>query len=411
MLLIARYSALGLGVWLAATPLLCVAAEEAMDLGSALTAGAANVSVRYRYEHVDQDTFADDANASTARLRLSYRTGRWRGAQGFLEFDHVFHVVARDFNSGAGTSPGRERYPVVVDPKGSDLNQLYVDFKASDDWSVRVGRQRILLDNHRFVGNVGWRQNEQTYDAIALTTDVIRNSDLIYAYVNSVRRIFGDDVPAGRNQTHVHLLNAAVSLAGEWSVTPYFYYIDNSDVPAFSTATLGARIRGKPKLGDAHLDLLAEFATQSDAANAPVNYDAEYLHLKADLALTSALSLSLGFESLGGDARPGRMFRTPLATLHAFQGWADQFLETPPGGIDDLYAGFSYAFDAWKLVATYHDFSAETGGGDYGSELDFSIGRKLAKNYALLFKGALFDADAAPYVDTTKIWIMLTADF
>ncbi len=387
------------------------AAQDAADLGAALASGEADFGVRYRYEHVDQDGFAEDASASTARLRLSYRTGLWRGAQGFLEFDHVFHVLARDFNSGAGTSPGRERYPVVADPKGPDLNQLYVDFAAGDKWSLRIGRQRILLDNHRFVGNVGWRQNEQTYDAVKLGTGAFRNTNLIYAYVNTVRRIFGDDVSAGRNQAHIHLLNAEISLTGEWSLTPYFYYIDNSDVPEFSTATIGARVRGKPAVGGVKLELLAEFATQSDAANAPVSYDAEYLHLKADLALSSELALSLGFESLGGDARPGRMFRTPLATLHAFQGWADQFLTTPAGGIDDVYAGLSYAFDAWKLNATYHDFSAETGGGDYGSEIDFSVGRKLGKRHALLFKGALFEAESAPYSDTTKLWIMLTANF
>ncbi len=388
-----------------------VAAQDAADLGAALASGDADIGVRYRYEHVDQDGFAEDASASTARLRLSYRTGLWQGAQGFLEFDHVFHVLARDFDSGAGTSPGRERYPVVADPKGPDLNQLYVDFAAGDKWSVRVGRQRILLDNHRFVGNVGWRQNEQTYDAVKLATGAFQNTNLIYAYVNTVRRIFGDDVLAGRNQAHIHLLNAEISLTGEWSLTPYFYYIDNSDVPEFSTATIGARVRGKPAVGGVKLELLAEFATQSDAANAPVSYDAEYLHLKADLALSAELALSLGFESLGGDARPGRMFRTPLATLHAFQGWADQFLTTPAGGIDDVYAGLSYAFDVWKLNATYHDFSAETGGGDYGSEIDFSVGRKLGKRHALLFKGALFEADSAPYSDTAKLWIMLTANF
>ena len=43
---------------------------------------------------------------------------------------------------------------------------------------------------------------------------------------------------------------------------------------------------------------------------------------------------------LGGDNGSGnRAFQTPLATKHAFQGWADQFLTTPADGIEDAYLG------------------------------------------------------------------------
>ena len=88
------------------------AAEEegATDPGSAITSGKASISGRYRYEHVDQDNALKNANASTLRLRLNYRTGQWKGWSAFAEFDHVFHVLIDDFNSGAGTSPNRDEY-------------------------------------------------------------------------------------------------------------------------------------------------------------------------------------------------------------------------------------------------------------------------------------------------------------
>ena len=69
------------------------------------------------------------------------------------------------------------------------------------------------------------------------------------------------------------------------------------------------------------------------------------------------------------------------------------------------------AFRGQPVAGRFHDFSADTGGGDYGSELDLSAGRKLGDRYNLLLKLAMFDADDASYVDTTKIWVMLTAGF
>ncbi|MDH4055250.1 MAG: hypothetical protein OEV58_07715, partial [Gammaproteobacteria bacterium] len=111
-------------------------ADEGTGLASAVTSGKAGVNVRARYEMVDADNGLKDANALTARLRLNYQTGEWQGWSAFAEYDHVFHLV-RDFNSGFGTSPDKEGvYQTVVDPKGSDLNQLYLDYGFADDWKL-----------------------------------------------------------------------------------------------------------------------------------------------------------------------------------------------------------------------------------------------------------------------------------
>ncbi len=386
------------------------AADEGGDLETALTSGKVGVSLRARYEHVDQDSFSEDADALTARLRLNYRTGAWKHFSAFVEFDYLFHLLD-DFNSGGGTSPTRTQYPAIVDPDGADLNQLYLDYAIDGDSSVRLGRQRILLDNQRFVGNVGWRQNEQTYDALTIRTEALPNTGLSYSYVSEVRRIFGDSVPAGRNKVDAHLLNAKVSINDAWSLTPYFYFIDNDDVATFSTSTLGANLAGTLKVGGGDLALWAEFAIQNDAANNPVSYDARYWHIGGSYAMESGLTLGLDFESLGGADSPGMSFRTPLATLHAFQGWADIFLATPDGGVDDLFATVRYKAGRWNLTGIYHDFSAESGSGDYGTEIDLSVATAINDKLGILFKAALFNGDTAAYPDTSKFWIMFTADY
>ena len=59
--------------------------------------------------------------------------------------------------------------PVVADPTGTDVNQALILYRGIDSTLIRAGRQRINLDNQRFVGAVGWRQNDQTYDGISLS--------------------------------------------------------------------------------------------------------------------------------------------------------------------------------------------------------------------------------------------------
>lgn len=386
------------------------AADEAASLGSAITSGEASIAVRARYERVDQDVFAEDADALTARLRLNYRSASWRQMQAFAEFDYVFHLLD-DFNSGGGSSPGKTQYPVIADPKGADLNQLYLDYSFDEKSKLRLGRQRILLDNQRFVGGVGWRQNEQTYDGLTLTSKAFTNTNLSYSYITHVRRIFGDDVAAGSNDVDVHLLNANIDINDQWSVTPYFYRIDNDDVATFSTQTLGVNAKGRLKAGDGTVALIADFATQEDAGNNPVSYDAQYYHLGGLWSPNEELSLGLDFESLGGSASAGMAFRTPLATLHAFQGWADMFLATPNAGVEDLFATVKYKAGRWNLAGVYHDFSAETGSASYGTEFDLSAGTKISDNLGVLFKGAFFNSDTTSMSDTNKFWIMFTANY
>ena len=405
---------LGILVILAATSVAAEEVEKNNDFTTALMAGDFSLGLRPRYEFVDQDGIDKDANATTTRLRLNYKTAKWNNLSAFVEFDHVFNILLSDYNSGGGTSPNKGEYPVIADPDGSDLNQFYFEYVSNPAWKWRLGRQRILLDNQRFVGGVGWRQNEQTYDAFSLTNTALKNTTLFYSYVGQVRRIFGETAtaPAGSNNVDAHLLNAKIKFGKDWSLTPYVYLIDNKDILVFSTSTVGARFAGDLPVGDSKISLLAELATQSDAGDAPVSFNADYSHLTVTWVGASAWSVGLGLESLGGSSDPGEAFRTPLATLHAFNGWADKFLATPDAGIKDSYVSLKVPLGKWKLTALYHDFAAETGGGDYGTEIDFSAARKLSDRYALLLKGAFFSADSASTIpDTDKLWVMLTASY
>ena len=388
-----------------------VPAQAADSFTDAFKQGKGGIAFRYRLENVYQDSFAYDATASTLRTRLNFRTDDWHGFGMFAEYDYVMELGWTDFNAGAGNTPDRTQYPVVADPEGADLNQAYIQWKNDKGTLVRGGRERIIYDNARFVGNVGWRQNEQTYDGVYFQQK-ISGLDLQGAWVGQVNRIFGSDVPAGRHDNNTWLLNGSWNFEGIGKLVGYYYDIDNKDVAAFSTETLGARFAGKRKGEVVTFNYAIEYASQSDAHRNPVGYSANYRRIDFGIG-TAKITPYLGYESLGGDdTRPGAMFRTPLATLHAFNGWADKFLGTPAAGLNDMFFGVKgkLGVASWNVV--YHDFEAEAGDAKFGTEVDVSVGTSFAKHYGALFKVAFFSGEpGSGYDDTTKLWLQLTAGF
>jgi hypothetical protein len=382
---------------------------SADSFSEALSEGDTSLSFRYRYELVDQDGFDRDANASTLRTRLSYGSAEYRGWRLFIEADNVMEVFGDNYNAGAGNTPNNGQYPVVADPTGTEINQTWFSYAFNDDQRLKIGRQRILLDNQRFVGGVGWRQNEQTYDAVSYAAD-ISGSQLFVSYIENVNRIFGDDVAAGDHDNQSWLANWSNTWQDRHKLTVYYYNIDNEDATAFSTSTFGAAFKTQWPIAEHSLTLGAEWATQADAHNNPVNYDADYLRLDLGLKL-ERLGFFAGYEVLEGDEqRAGAAFRTPLATLHAFNGWADQFLATPNQGLEDTFVGAKGDIEGFNWMVTYHQFDADNGNGDFGNELDISVAKKLNKNFSALLKAAQYDAKDIK-TDTHKYWFMLSASF
>ena len=48
--------------------------DEVNSIAQAVEEGIAHLAIRYRYENVDQTGFNDNAELSSARLRLNYKT-------------------------------------------------------------------------------------------------------------------------------------------------------------------------------------------------------------------------------------------------------------------------------------------------------------------------------------------------
>jgi hypothetical protein len=381
------------------------------DLYTALTGGKAHLDFRYRLETVDRDPFGKDATASVLRTRLNYQTSDWHSLSVFLEADNV--TVLGDDEAYNSTTNGVTDRPVIADPEYTEVNQAYLQY-TSGSFTGLLGRQRITLDNQRFIGNVGWRQNEQTYDAVTLKSSALPKTQLFYSYISNVNRVTGPDEGSQPANYHgaTHALNGKVELGGFGALTGFAYLLDLENAPALSSGTYGVHWAGTYTISDAtKFNWTASYASQGDYGDNPNNYSADYYLLEGGASL-GKFGLKAGYEVLGGDSQPNRAFQTPLATLHAFQGWADKYLTTPRGGVEDLYLGGSANVGPVVLQLIWHDYQAEAFSQDYGSEWNASATCKFGakKNYEAMLKFADYQADEFA-TDTTKLWVQFAAAF
>lgn len=382
-------------------------AQAAETWGQALREGDVIVDLRARYESVEQGGFTSDAGALTNRLRAGFQTAPLKGTA-FLAEGVVVDDLVEDYNS---TINGRAQYPVVADPAGfAAINRLAVINKSLERTTLTFGRQRIVHDDQRFVGNVGWRQNEQTFDGLRAQWDTPKiKTDLTYA--SQVNRVFGPDSPQGKWEGDVVLASAAYALP-VGTLTLFDYYLDIDSVASVSSNTTGVKLAGSKPVGKLTGTYSLAFAQQTEAGANAADLDADYELLEGGLTFAK-FGLALGYELLGSDGVTG--FATPLATLHAFQGWADKFLATPAAGLEDAYLRFNYPlgkrgrFTNVAAVAVFHDYNADVGSAHFGEELNLQLVARTER-MALTAKYADYRADSL-LTDTEKLWFSVDYAF
>lgn len=376
--------------------------------GDAVVNGKADLLLRYRFEYVDQDGFSKDAKASTLRTALGYGTDSWQGLSAYVGVQGVLSVGPQDYNS---TVNGNTTYPVVADPQAFDLWQAWMQWESPWDTKARVGRQLINIDNQRWIGTVGFRQNEQTFDSARITSTIIPDATAEYIYLDNVNRIFGPNAPPGPNDSNFpmssHLIHAAYTGFKPVTAIAYAYLLDFTRASNYglSTASTGLRLTGMTPLDeDWKIFYTGEYARQSSYANNPMSYGLNYYFAEGGVGY-GPVALKSGYESLEGNGTVA--VQMPLSTLHLFEGWADQFLVTPASGVTDLYVLGTAAIEGFNLAAVYHDLDAEKGSADLGREFDASISRVIFDKVKVEFIYADYMADTFK-TDTKKYWFAIS---
>ena len=383
-------------------------AGKPYDLGGVTV--TPSLDARFRYELADQANTLTQADAVTIRVRPGLTFAVDKAFSLLVEGEGTL-PLAEDYNS---TVNGKTGFATVADPKNLELNRIQLQYKTKAV-TLTAGRQRINLDDQRFVGSVGWRQNEQTFDAVRGEGKIGPISlDATYAW--SQRTVFGIDAGPRRAFNGNYVFLGAGSKIGPINVKAFAYLLDyagHEPVAANSTQTYGLRATGAFKLSPKiTLSLAASYANQSDYSLNPTDYSVDYLAAEAGLAIGD-YGLTAGYELLGSSK--GKSFQTPLATLHKFNGWADMFLTTPASGLQDVYLGASAKFPKVKALpglnagVTWHYFASDVGSQKFGKEWDAQFGFKVTKSVTLQAKYAEFDRIGASKFagdfTTRKFWL------
>jgi len=350
-----------------------------------------------RYESVEQNNPLEDADALTLRTSLGYKSASYQGFSAHVEVEDVREIIDDFSVPPAGVRPGQ--FSVVADPEGTEIDQAYVKY-ANDKLWVKLGRQVITLDGHRFIGSVAWRQDHQTFDGVTLNYKPLDGLNINASYIAKRNRIFSDE--ADLDSKDMIINSSYKTPVGK--IVGYAYLLEVDNGTDNSIDTYGVSFTGSAPSEDYTLHYAAEYATQD------INdtFDTDYLKLEGGVSI-SGITAKIGYEELGSD-NGQKGFTTPLATLHKFNGWADLFLATPDQGLQDLYLRIGGKLAGGKWLAAYHDFSSDSalnGADDLGDEINLLYTRKFTEGISGGVKYADYSAGDSAFsrVDTERFWL------
>ena len=401
-------------------------ADELDNLGAAMHGGQTNFSLKARYESVETPTTpaVGQAKAMTMGYRFGYETGAYHDFAVNVQAQGVWgNKQYADGQSNSTQAPGLN---TVNDPAGVNLSQAHLIYRGIADTTIKQGRQVLRYDDDRWVGNVDWRQNWQTYDATSVTNKSIADTTVQAAYVTNVNRPSTDGASANGNahmkSTLVNVNNKSLSFA---DIVAYNYRLDYTDAVQAGPTVMGSTNTTGVKLAKEGIDVAGfklgwtgEMAQQKNFKQNTTNYTAKYTNIGASVG-GSLGKLSIAQETLGSDNGVG--LQTPLATLFAFNGWADKFLVTPKNGLKDSYVRGRSNVAGIVVGADFHQFKSDAGSMNLGREVDLIAEKDLDKSFAVGARAARYKADAASVgannttgvtlVDTNKAWVYGTYKF
>lgn len=342
--------------------------------------GRFNLDSRLRYEHFDLENGSPVRDGFSHRLRYGYTTPAAYGLRAMVEGETLYALGDSD-----------DIHPADQAGSGTELNQVWVDYSNEEVGTLRLGRQVYTLDDHRFIGHVGWRQNIQSFDALTGSPAPLGDLSLKAFILDKVHTVTGAD-----NELDAFGFNGAYAFSPGLQLTAFVYNIKNRDAPVQSNLTYGARAAGSRKTSSFSLDYAVSLARQEDSGNAPVSFESDYIAGEATLDLNApGITMGAGFEILEAG------FRTPLATLHKFNGFADVFAGASgvgiPDGLRDYYlsAAFKVPVGTGRMVPVkiiHHWFEPESGSGKYGQELDLQVTYTINPYLKVIGKAGFYDS-------------------
>lgn len=384
--------------------------DTALSLTDALRNGRFEAQLRPRYNRIDEERKPELTDAMTARVVAGWKSAPFHGLRMAVELMYSDRVGTKRFNDNPRqASP----YPLLPDPRYAGVNQAWIDW-SGELANIRIGRQKLRLDNERFVSDNDFRQVPQVFTGVAVRGRTGAEVEWRAGHFTRVRGSLGVE-----NNLKLSFLQ------GEWNPAPgqaLLGYLLWHDQPQNSTQTglansshqvAGVRWHGSVASnleGKGRWLYHVEAARQRAHAGGDSAIRADYLRIGGGWSGQLAggeWTLRLDHEVKGSNS--GRYgLQTPLTDLYAYNGWALQFVTTPRDGLRDSWVTVRKPLGAVELFGEYHRFRADNGGASLGRELDVGLTWRLpgwwGDDARLIAQSARY---RQPGNGVSKLWVAL----
>ena len=404
---------------------------------------SAEVRPRFEYRHGFNTLFPDGASPASYISQRTRLTGYFAGKT-FNAYVSIQNVrVWGDVNQLN-----------IADKNGVMIHEAWGQILFNDVFSLKLGRQEIIYDDHRIFGNVGWVQQARSHDVAMLKITPNENHfiDVSLAYNATKESLYREMYDLknykafqtvyyhgkfGKSGLSILFLNNGLPYDSDPDTTVYKEKVSYSQ-------TFG----GRYTLNGGTVKLNAAAYYQGGKNKARASLSAYYLGGDVSLHVIKNFSFGFGFEVLSGtnskdkgvSGEKDRSFSPFYGTNHKFNGLMDYFYvgnHFGNVGLIDLYVPLKLKIvNKFTLTFTPHTFSSAATYSikdpvsgtwtDYskglGTELDFTIawpvveGVTLAAGYSQMFATSTMQALKYPDNPSGEFnkntnnwgWIMVT---
>ncbi|WP_372751207.1 alginate export family protein [Labilibaculum sp.] len=328
----------------------------------------------------------------------------------------------------------------------SDDNQLMLheawgELLFSDSFSLKVGRQELVYDDSRILGNVGWAQQARSHDLALFKYKTDENGQFhLGLAVNNDSEVLETSLYTTNYKSMQFAWYQRKSAKFDFSLL--FMNVgyqrdqdEDEDVEDLDTRynqTLGTYMNYRP----GKVSFTGSLYMQTGKDDTDTDLNAYMFNLGMNFPIAANWKGNAGIEVLSGtdsnSTGDNKSFTPLFGTNHKFNGHMDYFYvgnHTGNVGLQDVYARANYAKDQWSFASAIHLFSSEADLYDesvkadkyLGTEIDLSVGYKYSAN--VMVKGGyshLFASDSMQVLkggDKNETqnwgWVMLvfTPDF
>lgn len=336
---------------------------------------------RFEYRHGYKTLVADSSDAASfvsqrTRLNVGYKSEKLNA---YVSLQNV--RVWGDVSTLA-----------ISDENGTALHEAWAELLLTSKFSVKLGRQEIVYDDHRIFGNVGWAQQARSHDALIATYKPAKNHRL--------------DIGLALNENEETLTEAAYTVPNYKSFQYVWYHTKVNDV-GVSLLVLNNGLAFDDENNDQQVAYSQTLGTHVTYDKNKLNADASFYFQTGEIEetaisaynmafngkynLTETFTVGLGGEYLSGTAMDAtnntlKSFNPLYGTNHKFNGFMDYFYvgnHINSVGLVDVNGTVSYQKNKLFAKVMPHLFSAaatvlnntgETLSKGLGTEVDVVLG-------------------------------------